>query len=331
MAAVSNVATRNMPQDPALFGNVSFIQVSADQAGQRIDNFLSSRLKGVPKSRIYRLLRKGEVRVNKKRIKPEYRVAAEDMVRIPPVRTAQPPKLPVAGAGLRHVLATSVIYENDDVLVVDKPAGLAVHGGSGINLGLIEALRQMRPDQKYLELVHRIDRDTSGCLLVAKKRSALRALQTQFREGRIDKHYRALVRGSWPRKLTHIEAPLTKNTLPSGEWLVRVDKVGKPASTLVTLLEAYAGASLLDVCLETGRTHQIRVHCQSVGHPLAGDSKYGDEAFNGSMRALGLQRMFLHAVEVVFALPGRADKISVRAPQPTELNRILERLGSKRA
>ncbi len=330
MLAALNVATPDMPQDSPLFANVSFIQVSADQAGQRIDNFLSSRLKGVPKSRIYRLLRKGEVRVNKKRIKPEYRVAAEDMVRIPPVRTAQPPKLPVAGTGLRQVLATSVIYENEDLLVVDKPAGLAVHGGSGINLGLIEALRQMRPEQKYFELVHRIDRDTSGCLLVAKKRSALRALQAQFREGRVDKHYRALVRGSWPRKLAHIEAPLTKNTLPSGEWLVRVDKAGKPASTLITLLETYAGASLLDVWLETGRTHQIRVHCQSVGHPLAGDSKYGDEAFNSSLRALGLQRMFLHAFEVVFALPGCEDKISVCAPQPAELNRILERLGPKR-
>ncbi len=331
MAAYTKVAIRTMAQDSPLFGNVSFIQVSDDQAGQRIDNFLSSRLKGVPKSRIYRLLRKGEVRVNKKRIKPEYRVVAEDMVRIPPVRTAQPPKLPVAGAGLRKLLATSIIFENDQLLVMDKPAGLAVHGGSGVNLGLIEALRQMRPDQKYLELVHRIDRDTSGCLLVAKKRSALRALQAQFREGRVDKHYRALVRGNWPRKLTQIEAPLTKNTLPSGEWQVRVDESGKPASTLVTLRHGYASASLLDVWLETGRTHQIRVHCQSVGHPLAGDSKYGDEAFNSSLRALGLQRMFLHAFEVVFALPGSEDKISVCAPQPAELNRILERLGPERA
>lgn len=330
MPVVSHAVIRNMPQDPSSFDKVSLIQVSADQAGQRIDNFLSSRLKGVPKSRIYRLLRKGEVRVNKKRIKPEYRVAAEDMVRIPPVRTAQPPDLPVAGAGLRHVLATSVIFENDDVLVVDKPAGLAVHGGSGINLGLIEALRQMRPEQTYLELVHRIDRDTSGCVLVAKKRSALRVLQAQFREGRIDKHYRALVAGSWPRKLTRIEAPLVKNTLPSGEWLVRVDKSGKPASTLVTLLGTYSGASLLDVWLETGRTHQIRVHCQSVGHPLAGDAKYGDEAFNAHMRALGLQRMFLHAHELVFALPGCDDKISVCAPQPAELNRLLERLSPER-
>ncbi len=320
-----------MSQDPRLFNQVSFIQVSADQAGQRIDNFLSSRLKGVPKSRIYRLLRKGEVRVNKKRIKPEYRVVAEDMVRIPPVRTAQPPAVPVAGAGLRQVLAASVIFENDQVLVVDKPAGLAVHGGSGINLGLIEALRQMRPEQTYLELVHRIDRDTSGCLLVAKKRSALRALQAQFREGRIDKHYRALVAGNWPPRLTRIEAPLVKNTLPSGEWLVRVDKSGKPASTVVAVLGAYSGASLLDVWLETGRTHQIRVHCQSVGHPLAGDVKYGDDAFNASMRTLGLQRMFLHAFEVVFALPGRDDKISVCAPQPAELNRLLERLSPEGA
>lgn len=315
-----------MSQDLSPFSGVSFIQISADQAGQRIDNFLSTRLKGVPKSRIYRLLRKGEIRVNKKRIKPEYRVVAADLVRLPPVRTAQQPVLPVAGAGLRKVLAGSVIFENNDLLVIDKPAGLAVHGGSGINLGLIEALRQMRPDQKYFELVHRIDRDTSGCLLVAKKRSALRSLQAEFREGRIDKRYRALVRGDWPRELTRIDAPLLKNTLPSGEWLVRVDASGKAASTLVEVIERYARASLVGITLETGRTHQIRVHGQSVGHPLAGDTKYGDEAFNKSMHLLGLRRMFLHAFELAFKLPGSEERICVRAPLPQELNRFLEQL-----
>lgn len=304
---------------------VQLLTISADQSGQRIDNFLLTRLKGVPKSRIYRLLRKGEVRVNKGRIGPDYRLSADDVIRIPPLRLAQRTRH-VPGSGLRESLDGSILYEDDCCLVLNKPSGLAVHGGSGINLGVIEALRAMRSGERRLELVHRLDRDTSGCLLVAKTRAALRNLQDQMRERVVEKRYLALVRGAWSRDVREINAPLQKNTLQSGERVVRADKDGKRALTRFRLLQRYAKASLVEAELETGRTHQIRVHCLLAGHPLAGDVKYGDAVFNKSLRSAGLRRLFLHAREISFTSPVNDQVISISAPLPDELQSVLEQL-----
>ncbi len=303
---------------------VTFFDVSADEAGQRIDNFLLARIKGVPKSRIYRLVRRGEVRVNKGRIKPEYRLCAGDRVRVPPIRQADAPAAVVPGAGLRALLDDSILMETEDLLVVDKPAGLAVHGGSGVNLGLIEALRAARSDV-FLELVHRLDRGTSGCLLVARKRRALKDLQRQLREGGVEKTYLALVLGSWPKGLDRIDAPLRKSTLGSGERIVRPHVEGKQAITHFRVVRRFAAATLLEVGLETGRTHQIRVHCQLAGHPLAGDDKYGRDDDNEYFRSLGLKRMFLHAHRLAFkAVDG--SKVAVESPLPDDLALFLETL-----
>lgn len=307
------------------FSTVQFIEIDADQAGQRIDNFLLARLKGVPKSRVYRILRKGEVRVNKSRVKPEYRLAEGDSVRLPPVRVAER-EVPVGpGQSLQQVLKDAVVYEDSDLLVINKPAGLAVHGGSGISLGLIEAMRSMRPEAKFLELVHRLDRGTSGCLLLAKKRSALRFLQDQMRSNKINKVYQALVQGRWDKGRTRVDAPLLKSTLKSGEMVVRVDKAGKLSVTRFSVLQTFPRASLLKVTLETGRTHQIRVHTQVSGHPMAGDEKYGDENFNRELKAYGLKRMFLHSTELSFLHP-KGGRLSIEAPLPAELQAVLEHL-----
>ncbi|HFD80552.1 MAG TPA: RluA family pseudouridine synthase, partial [Gammaproteobacteria bacterium] len=249
---------------------VRWVEVSAEQAGQRIDNFLLRVLKGVPKSRIYRLLRKGEVRVNKGRIRPEYRLQAGDTLRIPPVRVAET-RGGAPGARPQQALADAILYEDDRLLVLNKPAGMAVHGGSGLSFGVIEALRALRPEAPYLELVHRLDRDTSGCLLIAKRRSELRTLHELLRTGALTKRYLLLAEGDWSRGPFRVEAPLRKNQLRGGERVVRVDSTGKAALTRFRFLEGYAGASLMEAELVTGRTHQIRVHAQHAGHPLAGD------------------------------------------------------------
>ncbi|MCB1669011.1 MAG: 23S rRNA pseudouridine(955/2504/2580) synthase RluC [Pseudomonadales bacterium] len=304
------------------FSKVQLLEIDSDQAGQRIDNFLLARLKGVPKSRVYRILRKGEVRVNKSRVKPEYRLESGDCIRVPPVRIAEREVSPGPGQGLQKLLASSILYEDDKLLVVNKPAGLAVHGGTGINLGLIEALRAMRPDERFLELVHRLDRDTSGCLLLARKRSALRSLQSQMRNNQTRKLYQALVIGAWDRGVTRIDAPLLKTTLKSGEWMVRVDAAGKRSVTHFSVIRKYKEVSLLQATLETGRTHQIRLHAKAAGHPLVGDEKYGDEAFNLSMQNKGLKRMFLHAVELSFEHPD-GYRLTVKAPLPNELSGFL--------
>lgn len=304
---------------------VRFLDIDAEQAGQRIDNFLLARLKGVPKSRIYRLLRKGEVRVNKGRIKPEYRLRDGDVVRLPPVRTSTAPPPPEPGAGLRARLEAGVLLENDKLLVVDKPSGLAVHGGSGVSLGLIEALRAAR-GEPGLELVHRLDRDTSGCVLVARKRSALRDLQTQMREQRIGKRYLALVAGAWPRGRESVDAPLDIRARAGGEKFVRAAEGGKRAVTHFRVLRRLRNATLLEVELETGRTHQIRVHCRLAGHPVLGDDKYGDEAANRRAREAGLKRLFLHARTLRFAMPGSGEPVTVEAPLPDELETCFERL-----
>ena len=303
---------------------VSYMTVGSEEAGQRIDNYLLARLKGVPKSRIYRLLRKGEVRVNKGRIKPEYRVVAGDSIRVPPVRTRQAPETPQPGAALRARLLGSILYEDDRLLVIDKPAGLAVHGGSGVDLGLIEALRAARGDDN-LELVHRLDRGTSGCLLIAKRRSALRDLQSQLRNHAMDKVYLALVDGNWPRGLEHIDAPLDARSLPSGEKLVRASGEGKRALTHVRVLKRYREATLLEVSLETGRTHQIRVHCQLAGHPILGDDKYGNDERNAAFRQRGLKRIFLHAHRLCFNLPSDGSRQCVESPLPGDLAALVEK------
>lgn len=309
-------------------GGVRTVVVDAGSDGQRIDNFLLRELKGVPKSRIYNLLRRGEVRVNRGRVKAEYRLQDGDQVRIPPVRTAvvasEPGALP---KGLAERLSGSILYEDDGLLVVDKPAGLAVHGGSGVSLGLIEALRLLRPEARFLELVHRLDRDTSGCIMVAKKRSALTALHSALRggeAGEVDKRYLALVVGQWPQQRRSVEAPLEKNTLRSGERMVRVSADGKAALTEFEVLERFAGATLVEARPITGRTHQIRVHARYAGHPLAGDEKYGDRAAEAPLRALGLKRLFLHARSLSFPWGGR--RLTLRAELDPELQKLLENL-----
>ncbi len=304
---------------------VKMLEIAAEQAGQRIDNFLLTRLKGAPKSLIYRILRKGEVRVNKGRIKPTYRLQAGDMVRIPPVRLdesqAQKP-----GERVLQRVEQSIIYEDKRLLVINKPSGLAVHGGSGLSYGIIEALRALRPDAPYLELVHRLDRETSGCLLIAKKRSALRLLHELLRGNQVDKQYLTLIRGDWGGGDRAIDAPLRKNTVRSGERMVIVSDDGKSARSLFRPLCCHAKASLMQIKLDTGRTHQIRVHALHSGHPIAGDEKYGDEAFNLKMRTYGLKRMFLHAARLTFTMPDDDQRFVVTAPLPSELDNVLKKL-----
>lgn len=303
------------------------LEVAADQAGQRIDNFLLHYFKGVPKSRIYRILRKGEVRVNRGRAKPDYRLCAGDELRLPPLRVPEPNAATVP-AYAQASLARRILYEDNRLLVVDKPAGMAVHGGSGLSYGVIEALRAERPEAHFLELVHRLDRDTSGCLMIAKKRSELRMLHELLREGRVLKRYLLLAAGRWNPGLRRVEAPLKKNQLQGGERVVRVDETGKPASTRFRLLQDFGIASLVEAELETGRTHQIRVHAAHSGHPIAGDTRYGDETFNGRMRELGLKRLFLHAHYLAFEDPERGRAVEVSAPLADDLNAVLNRLES---
>ena len=302
------------------------VSVSAEEAGQRIDNFLSRHLKGVPRSHIYRILRRGEVRVNRGRIRPQYKLRAGDTVRIPPVRL-EPVRTKVPPADRLPDITGHILYQDSRLLVLNKPAGMAVHGGSGLSFGVIEALRALRPDAPYLELVHRLDRETSGCLIIARRRSALRDLHRQLREGRVSKHYLALVRGAvdGPRR---VDAPLRKNQIQGGERIVRVQSDGKPAATLFRPVSRHGDAMLVEAVLETGRTHQIRVHAAHMGHPLAGDGKYGDALFNRSMRAHGLRRMFLHAHMLEFADPASGEPVNVSAPLDDELKAVLDSLDS---
>ncbi|AQA18807.1 23S rRNA pseudouridine(955/2504/2580) synthase [Halioglobus japonicus] len=304
---------------------VRFVTVGEDYSGQRLDNFLTRELKGVPRTRLYKALRKGEIRVNKGRVKADYRLAAGDKVRIPPLRTpapSEPPKVPRYWAAQ---LGERVVYEDGSLLVINKPSGLAVHGGSGLNYGMIECLRQLRPEDRYLELVHRLDRDTSGLIMVARKASALRELHRQLREDRVDKRYLALVPGKWPRNLRKVEAPLEKNTLKSGERMVRVSREGKPSITEFSVVERFDRATLVQAKPVTGRTHQIRVHALHAGFPLLGDAKYGSEKGEQLCRELGLKRLFLHAHELRFKLPG-VGRLELQAPLDEDLEMALEKL-----
>jgi 23S rRNA pseudouridine955/2504/2580 synthase len=304
---------------------VRIVAVDANSDGQRIDNFLVRELKGVPKSRIYNLLRRGEVRVNKGRVKAEYRLHSGDQVRIPPIRLADSDVAPAAvSTGLADRLAAAILFEDDGLIVIDKPSGLAVHGGSGVSLGLIEALRTLRPQAHFLELVHRLDRDTSGCIMVAKKRSALLKLHTALRGDGVDKRYLALAAGQWPKRRTQIDAPLKKSTLNSGERVVRVSAEGKPALTRFAIVESFEIATLIEAMPVTGRTHQIRVHAQYAGHPLAGDEKYGDRDADIRFREMGLRRLFLHAHSLSFDWEGQ--RLTLKAELHSELQNFLKTL-----
>ncbi|WP_031578683.1 23S rRNA pseudouridine(955/2504/2580) synthase RluC [Ruminobacter sp. RM87] len=307
---------------------VSFQNVNEDEAGARIDNFLIRVLKGVPKSMIYRILRKGEVRVNKKRIKPEYKLQAGDEIRIPPLRMSEAKViLPSANLDRVSALKDAVLYENDGLMVINKPCFMPVHGGSGVSYGVIEALRSIRPELHFLELAHRLDRETSGCLIVAKKRSVLRQLHEQFREKNMQKQYLALVRGVFSKRITTVRAPLAKNVLMSGERLVRVDEVnGKPSVTDFKIRENFRDVTLVEAYPHTGRTHQIRVHLAYRSHPILGDDKYGDREFDRRFEALGLDRMFLHAEHITFTDPVINREITVYAPLPGDLENLLSNI-----
>lgn len=311
-----------MSSDGLINPAVRFVTVSEDFAGQRLDNFLMRELKGVPKSKIYNILRRGEVRVNKARAKPAYKLLAGDVLRIPPVRLAQRTAVPVSKS-LAERIRDAVLYEDEGLMIVNKPSGLAVHGGSGVSLGLIESLRQLYPEQAHLELVHRLDRDTSGCVMISKKRSVLKELhQLLQKKHAVDKRYLALVSGAWPMRKSQVNVRLQKNVLQSGERMVRAGLEGKVSLTQYRLLERIEGASLVEASPITGRTHQIRVHCQYAGHPILGDDKYGDDAANQRFRERGLRRLFLHAHSLSFELAGR--RISVQAPLPDELDIVLK-------
>jgi 23S rRNA pseudouridine955/2504/2580 synthase len=305
------------------FPKVRQVKVSADEAGQRIDNFLARYLKGVPKSHIYRILRRGEVRVNSGRIRAQYKVCAGDTVRIPPVRVA-PPRSGQKPPGFS--LEQHILYENQRCLVINKPSGIAVHGGSGVSHGVIEALRAERPQAPYIELAHRLDRETSGCLVLAKRRSFLRAFHEQLRHGQVVKHYLALVAGTWQGGKQTVDVPLRKNQLRGGERMVTVDAEGKQAISVFSPVSCYEDATLVEVVLKTGRTHQIRVHGTHIGHPLAGDEKYGDPVFNRQLRALGLRRMLLHAHLLEFTDPFNDEVITVSSPLGDDVKAVLAQL-----
>jgi len=300
-----------------------FVTITDEEAGQRIDNYLLRVCKGVPKSHVYRILRSGEVRVNKGRIDQLYRLKSGDVVRIPPVRIAEKEHATVTPAA-----EFPILFEDAFLLIVDKPAGVAVHGGSGVSYGVIEQLRASRPQAKFLELVHRLDRETSGLLLLAKKRSALTDLHEQMREGSTDKRYLTMVAGDWQNKRQHIKLPLHKFTTPDGERRVVVQAGGQEAHTVFTLLRKFERFALLEAELKTGRTHQIRVHLASSGFPILGDEKYGDFALNKQLQKAteqhtALKRMFLHAHQITFRHPDTGQPVTVKAPLPPECERFL--------
>ena len=306
---------------------VQHFEVGEDGVGQRLDNYLQRRLGSIPRSRIYRVIRKGEVRVNGRRVGPELRLQLHDRVRIPPLRIA--PVVPAAGPSpdLAHRIEGSIVHEDENLLVLDKPAGVAVHGGSGVSFGVIEALRSARPGET-LELVHRLDRETSGCLLVARRPAALRELHALLRDNAFEKRYLVLVKGKWDLGAKRIDVPLHTDTRVGGERTVRAGAAGKSSISDFRPVQFFGRtATLMEVTLHTGRTHQIRVHAAHAGHPVAGDEKYGDAAFNEELRGFGLKRMFLHAHSLSFAWP-RGGDFSINTPLPTELAALIDALAA---
>jgi len=300
------------------------VEVTAAQLNQRLDNFLIARLGSVPRTRVYRIIRKGEVRVNRKRCKPDYKLQTGDLVRIPPLHLEQQrPQKSRPPEQLLERLRRATLFENEHLLIIDKPAGLAVHAGSGIDYGVIDAMRLLHPDSE-IELVHRLDRDTSGCLLLAKNRPALLSMQQSIRDNRLGKNYFAVVKGRWPQDLHEIRQPLKKYHLPNGERRMRVDPLGKEAISRVGLLQAAKLYSVIRVELVTGRTHQIRVHCQAAGHEIAGDEKYGDDAFNRAMRERKIRRLMLHAASLELPSGEFNREQVINAPLPVEFEALID-------
>ncbi|MEM8767472.1 MAG: RluA family pseudouridine synthase [Pseudomonadota bacterium] len=330
-ARVTGSTSRRMPDDSAKEvgprrEGARVVTITSDEAGQRIDNYLSRVLKDVPKSRIYRMIRRGEVRLNGGRTKPTVKLAGDDKLRIPPVRRETGPAPAFIGDRQLDALERAIIFEDDRLLVLNKPAGLAVHGGSGVSFGAIEALRRLR-DSDTLELVHRLDRETSGCLLIAKRRSTLRSLHRQLREGAIDKFYWLIAHGSWPAELTEVDAPLEKYVAGGGERRVRVSDAGRASRTTFSV-EAHAdNATLLSAELHTGRTHQIRVHARHVGHSLVGDAKYATAAEQEADRGHAVNRLALHAFRIVLPAAEATPERCFEAPLPADFERLWHSFG----
>ena len=306
------------------------VVVDEDNHGQRVDNYLMAQIRDVPRSIIYRIIRKGEVRVNKGRVKPDTRLNTGDEVRIPPVTRKEKPAQVVPGSRVQGVMQDAVVFENDQMLVVNKPSGIAVHGGSGLDFGLIEVLRAARPEARFLELVHRLDRDTSGLVMVAKKRSALRYLQDELRHKRIRKHYHALVAGDWPGAVRKVSEPLLRFELGSGERRVRVDEAGKDSLTRFRVLDSFSAYTLVEASPVTGRTHQIRVHSAWAGHPIAGDDKYMDDVSLRAFRSAGGQRLMLHARALDFTLPSTGEPVHLEAPYDEAFSELMAKLAARR-
>jgi 23S rRNA pseudouridine955/2504/2580 synthase len=324
MAYDRSRADTETPRPPE---KVRYVVASDGDAGQRLDNFLLRALKGVPRTHVYRLLRKGEVRVNSGRARPDQRLAAGDRIRLPPVRRPDPAAAPRPRGDLQRAVVEAIVYEDADIIAVNKPAGLAVHGGSGLAHGVIEALRAARPELPELDLVHRLDRETSGCLLIAKRRSALRDLHAQLRAGSVEKRYLALVCGHWQLGHKRIEAALATHERVHGERHVAVRGHGQMAVSTFRPLQFFGRlATLMEVDLATGKTHQIRVHAAHAGFPVAGDDKYGDRERNAGLRELGLHRMFLHSASIGVTRPGSAEPLSISAPLSEDLRAVLDAL-----
>ena len=302
---------------------VQLVEITEENSEQRIDNFLITQLKGVPKTRIYRIIRKGEVRVNKGRVNNKYRLNIGDVVRIPPIRVAVRDNEIDLQPTLKHSLEQEIVYEDDVLIVLNKPAGFAVHGGSGISSGVIEALRALRPEARFLELAHRLDKDTSGCLLVAKKRSTLKFLHELFRGDGVKKIYLALLVGQWDKKKQVVSVPLLKSTGKGGERMVKVSKAGKFAETSFRRLKKYKDFTLVEASPKTGRTHQIRVHSAWLGHPIVADTRYGDGSVNSDLKKKGYKRLFLHAEQLQFSHPVTGEVMNFIAPLASELENLL--------
>lgn len=325
--AYGDIPQESAPRRGTAASGVRYVVAGEGDDGQRLDNFLGRQLKGVPRTHVYRLLRKGEVRVNSKRAKPDQRVKAGDRIRIPPVRQAGSGETRPASVAVQELVTEAILYEDKDLMVLNKPAGLAVHGGSGRSHGVIEALRAARPDADELDLAHRLDRDTSGCLIVSKRRAALRDLHAQLREGQVEKRYLALLCGKWDLGKKRVELALDTKERRSGQRHVAVRSQGQMAVSTFRPVEFFGStASLLEVEIGTGKTHQIRVHAAYAGHPVAGDDKYGDPDCNAGLKTYGLNRMFLHAASIGITRPGSREPLHVSAPLPPELRAVLDAL-----
>jgi len=311
---------------PASAPAVTYQEVGENQDGQRLDNYLLTRLKGVPKSRIYRIIRKGEVRVNKKRVKPEYKLNVGDLVRIPPVRVAATTVLQAPSDEFQALLKQAVLFEDDVMLVINKPSGIAVHGGTGVKIALIDAMRHMNPEQEGLELVHRLDKGTSGCLVMAKNNKSLNALAHQFKTSEINKTYHVLVEGTWPEQMKEINASLRRQEVNDGERYVEVSSEGKSALTRFEILELLPNSTLVEARPVTGRTHQIRVHAQLAGHPVIGDDKYSPTKSRREYAKSGIKRLCLHAAAIELSHPKTGEQLRINAPYDSQFEKALTML-----